>query len=59
VAALGAADARVREDAADRLAALGPRARAAVPALRAVLNDRDVQVRHSAAQALWAIEHQP
>jgi hypothetical protein len=56
VAALGAADARVREDAADRLAALGPRARAAVPALRAVLNDRDDQVRHSAAQALWAIE---
>jgi hypothetical protein len=59
VAALSAADARVREDAADSLAALGARARAAVPALRAALNDRDVHVRHSAAQALWAIDPLP
>jgi hypothetical protein len=59
VAALGAADARVRADAADSLAALGPRARDAIAALREALNDRDVQVRHSAAQALWAIEPLP
>jgi HEAT repeats len=59
VAALGATDARVRADAADSLAALGPRARDAVAALREALNDRDVHVRHSAAQALWAIEPLP
>lgn len=59
IVALRDADAKVRDEAAVGLAALGPVARTAIPALREALNDRDAGVRHSAAQALWAIDPIP
>jgi HEAT repeat protein len=48
-------DANVRTDAAEALAALGPEAAAAVPALVAALRDEDPNVRLAAASALGAI----
>jgi hypothetical protein len=59
VTALRDADAKVRENAADSLAAMGTDAQAAIPALREALNDREAAVRHAAAQALWSIDPLP
>jgi hypothetical protein len=52
------ADPSVRVGAATALGALGSSARAAVPALRAVLDDPDAGVRDAAAQALARIQPQ-
>jgi HEAT repeat protein len=49
------ADASVRAGAATALGALGSSARAALPALRAALDDPDAAVRDAAAQALKRI----
>jgi hypothetical protein len=53
------ADASVRVGAATALGALGASARAAVPALRAALDDPDAGVRDAAAQALARIQPEP
>jgi len=47
----------VRLKAAQSLQAIGPAAASAVPALRQLSNDRDVDVRAAASQAIVAIEH--
>jgi HEAT repeat protein len=47
-----------RSLAAAALGTLGPRARAAVEALRVALDDEDLRVRVLAAEALWHIERQ-
>jgi hypothetical protein len=49
-------DPLVRKRAAVGLSRLGPKARSAIPALEAVLTDRDAQVRAAAASALEAID---
>ncbi|MFE6054247.1 HEAT repeat domain-containing protein [Kitasatospora sp. NPDC056446] len=55
--ALASGSARERIRAAGRLAAMGPRARSAVPALGALLDDPNETVRASAAEALGRIGH--
>ncbi len=55
VAALGGADAQARLDAADRLTALGPAAKPAVPALAQALADSSAELRWRAARTLAAI----
>ena len=53
--AISDADFQVRRDAAHVLGKLGPKARAAEPALRKALKDEEAAVREAAAQALKRI----
>jgi HEAT repeat protein len=52
-------DPRVRIEAAQALALLGPAAKGAVPALREIASDEDEAVKKSAAEALQKIDSQP
>lgn len=55
---LAAVDATRRREAAKALKEMGPQARAAIPDLRLLLDDKDVSVRITAATALWKIDRQ-
>jgi HEAT repeat protein len=55
--ALDVEDAITREKAARTLGCLREEAREAVPALRAVLRDKDLNVRLAAAKALWNVSN--
>jgi HEAT repeat protein len=57
-ASLTADDGRVRKAAAEALLHLGPRAKAAVPALRGALEDSDPDVRRTAGEAILAISRE-
>lgn len=52
-------DPEIKEYAILALGDIGPGAEAAVPALRNVLNDEDLDVRLKTAKALWQISRQP
>ena len=56
--ALQDSDAFVRETAAKVLGGFGPKAKAAVPALTAIVQAKDAEAQGAAARALWKIDPQ-